>query len=298
MDKAVIYSNLNSLRNTLQSVLHNHPFQDIITNEIINSSIINLGEIDNSSFNDDETSKRMVQMQIENFFKPKNISLVVDKYWNERLNYGFSSISPTKENLIRFRSAVDITNGQVAEMKSAMLNAVQNAELSTKQESKSFWKYLISMYLRIFWFLVFPGIIIIPILSVPINYLILANHSKIAIGLSIFLCVNILLIVAYLKYDDALSEIDYEKRKLQSDYEKRQQEFKRQKDIFSLECDLKSKDLNDKENKIKALLNSKAPFKDASALTSDVILAVFSQSSSLLRHKRNPALKAAQIVDN
>lgn len=75
----------------------------------------------------------MVRMQIENFFKPKNISLVVDKYWNERLIYGFTRVNPTKDNLIRFRSVVDITKPSVLEIKYTMLNAVQNADLSRVQ---------------------------------------------------------------------------------------------------------------------------------------------------------------------
>jgi hypothetical protein len=133
MNKAAIYSHINLLRLRINEILFNYPFKELICNEIINASIIAIGEVDNSGFDDRETAKKMVRMQIENFFKPKNISLVVDKYWNERLIYGFTRINPTKDNLIRFRSVVDITKPSVLEIKYTMLNAVQNADLSRVQ---------------------------------------------------------------------------------------------------------------------------------------------------------------------
>ncbi len=133
MDKAAIYSHINLLRLRINEILVDYPFKELICSEIINASIIAIGEIDNSGFDDKETAKRMVRMQIENFFKPKNISLVVDKYWNERLIYGFTRVNPTKDNLIRFRSAVDTTKPSVLEIKYSMLNTVQNAELPIKQ---------------------------------------------------------------------------------------------------------------------------------------------------------------------
>lgn len=133
MDKAIIYSHINLLRLRINEILIDYPFKELICNEIINASIIAIGEIDKSSFDDKETAKGMVRMQIENFFKPQNISLVVDKYWNERLIYGFSRVNPTKDNLIRFRSAVDTSKPSVLEIKYSMLNAVQNAELPISQ---------------------------------------------------------------------------------------------------------------------------------------------------------------------
>lgn len=58
----------------------------------------------------------------------------------------------------------------------------------------------------------------------------------------------------------------------------------------------KSEDLNIKENKIKILLQSSAPFKTVSSLYADAILCVYDEVSSYLKHKAHPAVSAANEI--
>lgn len=130
MNKPLIYTYITQLEKELKTVLVNNRFADLIISEIINESIIVLHECSNSSMSDEETAKGNVCLHIESFYKPEHLNKVIDKYWNERLSYGFRGrIMATPDNLIRFRASVDTTRKEVMEEKNAMLYAIKNTNL-------------------------------------------------------------------------------------------------------------------------------------------------------------------------
>lgn len=130
MKKFIIFDYISQMEKTFNFILKDYPFSDLITNEILNASIIAIREIDNSSFDDLETAKRMVRMQIDSFFATKNIQRVVNTYWNDNITYGFTRINPTKENLLKFRQSVDLNTPSVVEIKYSLMNAIDKFEPS------------------------------------------------------------------------------------------------------------------------------------------------------------------------
>lgn len=137
MDKSIVYSYICELEKELKSVTINNRFSDLIVSEIINSSIIDLHEIDNSSQSDEKTAKGIVSLNIERFYSPKRLVQIEDKFWNweNRLQYGFRGrILATPENKIRFRTAVDTTRKEVVNECSAMKHVVSNYSFDKLQK--------------------------------------------------------------------------------------------------------------------------------------------------------------------
>lgn len=154
MKKAIVFDYISQMNNPFKLILKGYPFSDLITNEILNASLISIRELDNSSFDDLETAKRMVRMQINSFFEPKNIQRVVNTYWNDNVTYGFTRVNPTKENLLKFRQAVDLNIPSVVEIKHSLMNAIDKfeprRELNSKTEqNKSVQKYTIKALVAI-----------------------------------------------------------------------------------------------------------------------------------------------------
>ncbi len=136
MNKSVVFDYISQMNKPFNLILKDYPFSDLITNEILNASLIAIRELDNSSFDDLETAKRMVRMQINSFFEPKNIQRVVNTYWNDNVTYGFTRVNPTKENLLKFRQAVDLNIPSVVEIKHSLMNAIDKFEPSRVLNSK------------------------------------------------------------------------------------------------------------------------------------------------------------------
>lgn len=142
MTKSIIFDQISQMENSFSSILKEYPFKDLIINEILNSSIIAIRELDKSSFNDLDTSKRMVRMQIKKFFEPKNVQKLVNKYWNDGAIQGFTYINSTKENLLKFRQNVDINNPKVIEIMNRLMNMIDEfVPKIQSSEVKSTFKY-------------------------------------------------------------------------------------------------------------------------------------------------------------
>lgn len=125
MNKAVIFDYISQLDAEMKSMLESNPFRDLIVAEILNSATVIIRELDRSSFDDEETARKMIRMRIEKFYEPRNITKVVSRYWNDELRYGLTHVNPTKENLLKFRSSVDITKAEVIEQKHALMHCVE-----------------------------------------------------------------------------------------------------------------------------------------------------------------------------
>lgn len=125
MNKPTVFDYISQMEENFKVILKTYPFRDLITNEILNSSIIAIRELDNSSFGDLDTAKNMVRMQINSFFEPKSIQRVINKYWNDSVTYGFTMVNPTKENLLKFRQAVDTSIPAVVEVKHSLMNSIE-----------------------------------------------------------------------------------------------------------------------------------------------------------------------------
>lgn len=139
MNKQQIYSYVCEIEADLKDLIQNNRFSELIVSEIINESIIEVHEIDNSSMSDEETARGIVALNIESFYNPKHLLKVEDKYWHwdERLQYGFRGrIMATPDNLMRFRMAVDTTRKEVKEEMNAMLHAVRNASFNSKTKCR------------------------------------------------------------------------------------------------------------------------------------------------------------------
>lgn len=154
MKKAIVFDYISQMNNPFKLILKGYPFSDLITNEILNASLIAIRELDNSSFDDLETAKRMVRMQINSFFEPKNIQRVVNTYWNDNVTYGFTRVNPTKENLLKFRQAVDLNIPSVVEIKHSLMNAIDKFEPSEMPiqkigTNKAIQKYVIKALVAI-----------------------------------------------------------------------------------------------------------------------------------------------------
>lgn len=131
-------------------ILKTYPFRDLITNEILNSSIIAIRELNNSSFGDLDTAKNMVRMQINSFFEPKSIQRVVNKYWNDSVTYGFTMVNPTKENLLKFRQAVDTSIPSVVEVKHSLMNSIERFKPQNKSHETIQITQMIKVLLFVF----------------------------------------------------------------------------------------------------------------------------------------------------
>lgn len=139
MNKQLVFQYIAELEKELLSLISNNRFRELIISEIINESIIVAYELSSSSKSDEETAKGIVAMYIQSFYEPKHLAKVEDKFWNNRLQYGFRGrIMTTPDNLIRFRMSVDCTRKDVSEERAAMLHAVSNyrfENLSQKHHS-------------------------------------------------------------------------------------------------------------------------------------------------------------------
>ena len=154
MNKSIVFDYISQMNKPFNLILKGYPFSDLITNEILNASIIAIRELDNSSFDDLETAKRMVRMQINSFFEPKNIQKVVNTYWNDNVTYGFTRVNPTKENLLKFRQAVDLSIPSVVEIKHSLMNAIDKFEpnripISKAEQHKVIQKYAFKVLVAI-----------------------------------------------------------------------------------------------------------------------------------------------------
>lgn len=156
MNKSVVFDYISQMNKPFNLILKGYPFSDLITNEILNASLIAIRELDNSSFDDLETAKRMVRMQINSFFEPKNIQKVVNTYWNDNVTYGFTRVNPTKENLLKFRQAVDLNIPSVVEIKHSLMSAIDKFEPSSVLNSKAGqYKFLQKYAIRVLVAIVF-----------------------------------------------------------------------------------------------------------------------------------------------
>lgn len=139
MNKQQIYSYVCEVEADLKSLMQNNRFSELIICEIINDTIIQIHEMNNSSMSDEETAKGIITLNIESFYNPKHLQKVEDKYWHwdERIQYGFRGrIMATPDNLVRFRMAVDTTRKEVKEEINAMLHAVRNISFTSRPKYK------------------------------------------------------------------------------------------------------------------------------------------------------------------
>lgn len=173
MNKPLIYQYISELEKNLKPLISNNRFNELILAEIINESIIQTYEIENSSQSDEETAKGIVAMNIQSFYTPEHLTKVEDKYWNwnTRLQYGFRGrVMATPDNLIRFRMSVDCTRKEVAEEKDAMLHSVRNFTFNSKPINKSGISFPLGAVLA--------GIILIALVSVGIYSYSISNRYQ------------------------------------------------------------------------------------------------------------------------
>lgn len=128
-DKSAVYFYISQIGDVLDDKLSKFLFKKLFESEIINEALVCAREISDSSFNDKDTAKNLVVMGIDKLYNPKNTQNLIDKYWNKRVVYGFTTVPDNAQAVKKFKEVVDLTNPEVTAQKDELKSIVRKIRL-------------------------------------------------------------------------------------------------------------------------------------------------------------------------